>query len=111
MRRNAKKSIESSISITEYWTKIGTKNDAPVKITRAQNIYFSFLSWINLLRYCVENKSAVLWSMKVENEKIIAIEAPMIPALAKPKPCNSSGDGMIWKISNPFWIKNNAIQN
>ena len=35
---------------------------------------------MNLFKYWVENKSAVLCKIKVEKENIIAIEAPIIPA-------------------------------
>ncbi len=69
---------------------MGVKNAAIVKKTNSQKKTFSLTSCINLFRYWVENKSAVLCKMKVEKEKTIAIEAPIIPATANAKLCRLS---------------------
>jgi hypothetical protein len=63
--------------------KIGVKKAAIVKETNNQKKIFSFVSSMNLFKYCVENKSDVLCKINVEKENIIAIDAPIIPATAK----------------------------
>ena len=52
--------------------------DNNVKTTKHQKACLSSLLFINLFKYCVENKFAVPCNIKVEKEKIIAIEAPII---------------------------------